>query len=310
MKNRIRTALLIVLGCCFSFIEFSWAETTDIFIYRKSGDKVDRYAAGPLTPAPGVEGAKLYVLYYAKGTSVFMNPEAAIRIPISEIESFQYCRECQKSSSNINLRKLDGTVIAGTFGLPLCVVSPASKGACSMGQFRFAKSASDLAMIWTNEVEKFARLMPGPQYDEAMAELFDGVGSYSERLVKFVEDSKRSQEESAKLKQFQEDQQRALKKKEEEDQAKQAAEAQKFAAQVNEKIRIEHIAKTASLRAKIKAGDETHCGMVIEFKKPLVKVQTMVGERWFRLEQIYPSKGAPCRFFNSVYEDIGANYGF
>jgi len=67
---------------------------------------------------------------------------------------------------------------------------------------------------------------------------------------------------------------------------------------------------TIELRKKIKLGDETHCGMVIDTKLPLVKVQTMIGERWFKLDQIYPRGGAPCQFHNGTYQDVGSEYGF
>ena len=56
-------------------------------------------------------------------------------------------------------------------------------------------------------------------------------------------------------------------------------------------------------RAKLKVGDNTHCGMVIEIKKPLMKIQTMVGDKWFRADKIYPPGEANCRFVNGVYEE-------
>ena len=85
-------------------------------------------------------------------------------------------------------------------------------------------------------------------------------------------------------------------------------------ARTNEAERQKHNADnrstTNAFRAKVKLGDESHCGMIIDLKLPLVKVQTMVGERWYRLEQIYPRGNAPCQFYNNVYQDVGARYGF
>ncbi len=52
---------------------------------------------------------------------------------------------------------------------------------------------------------------------------------------------------------------------------------------------------------KLKTGSDSHCGMVIEIKKPLAKIQTMVGEKWFRIEQLYPKGDADCRFVNGEY---------
>jgi hypothetical protein len=54
-------------------------------------------------------------------------------------------------------------------------------------------------------------------------------------------------------------------------------------------------------REGLSVGDETHCGMVIELKKPIVKVQTIDGEKWFRPRQLFPPGGAACRFVNSEY---------
>jgi len=67
---------------------------------------------------------------------------------------------------------------------------------------------------------------------------------------------------------------------------------------------------TTEFRSKVKLGDESHCGMIIDLRQPLIKVQTKVGEKWFRLEQIYPVGGAPCTFLNNTYQDIGNQYGF
>jgi hypothetical protein len=67
---------------------------------------------------------------------------------------------------------------------------------------------------------------------------------------------------------------------------------------------------TSEFRSKVKLGDESHCGMIVDLRAPLVKVQTIVGERWFRVEQIYPVGGAPCTFLNNTYQDIGNQYGF
>lgn len=61
--------------------------------------------------------------------------------------------------------------------------------------------------------------------------------------------------------------------------------------------------KSQAFRAKLKVSDDTHCGMVIEIKKPLIKIQTMVGDKWFRPDQVYPPGEAGCRFVNGVYQE-------
>jgi hypothetical protein len=62
-------------------------------------------------------------------------------------------------------------------------------------------------------------------------------------------------------------------------------------------------AEFAAWRKKIQPGTESHCGMVIEVKAPLVKVQTVVGEKWFKTDRIYPAGQKNCTFVNGVYQD-------
>lgn len=60
-----------------------------------------------------------------------------------------------------------------------------------------------------------------------------------------------------------------------------------------------------TFRKSLGIGQETHCGMIVGTNKSLIKVQTMIGEHWFRTEQLYPPRFAPCSFTNNVYDDIG-----
>jgi hypothetical protein len=62
-------------------------------------------------------------------------------------------------------------------------------------------------------------------------------------------------------------------------------------------------ADAAKFRKKLAVGDETHCGMVIERKDPIVKIQTMAGEKWLRTNRIFPPGAHGCRFYNGQYED-------
>lgn len=54
-------------------------------------------------------------------------------------------------------------------------------------------------------------------------------------------------------------------------------------------------------RKKLATGDDSHCGLVIQVKSPLAKIQTAVGERWFKISQVFPARQAPCRFYNGEY---------
>ena len=58
-----------------------------------------------------------------------------------------------------------------------------------------------------------------------------------------------------------------------------------------------------NFRAILTTGTDAHCGMVIEVKKPLVKVQTTIGEKWFRSNQMYPPGGPTCNFSNGLYQE-------
>lgn len=54
-------------------------------------------------------------------------------------------------------------------------------------------------------------------------------------------------------------------------------------------------------RKKISPGSDTHCGMAIETKAPLLKVQTSIGEKWFKLAQVYPKGEKQCVFKDGEY---------
>jgi len=56
-------------------------------------------------------------------------------------------------------------------------------------------------------------------------------------------------------------------------------------------------------RKHLALGSDTHCGMVVEMRPPLAKVQTMIGEMWFRSEQLWPPGSKDCHFLNGVYQD-------
>ena len=59
----------------------------------------------------------------------------------------------------------------------------------------------------------------------------------------------------------------------------------------------------ASFRKSLHVGSDSHCGLVIEVKYPIAKVQSMIGETWLKVSQLYPKGGRDCRFLNGVYQD-------
>jgi len=56
-------------------------------------------------------------------------------------------------------------------------------------------------------------------------------------------------------------------------------------------------------RTTVSEGDDSHCGLVIEVKDKVIKVQTAVGEYWLKRNQLYPPDTKPCNFLNGVYQD-------
>jgi ribosomal protein L29 len=60
--------------------------------------------------------------------------------------------------------------------------------------------------------------------------------------------------------------------------------------------------KTAlpAFRQALKIGDDTNCGLVVEVKRPIVQVQTMMGLQWLKLATLFP-KSEGCPFINAAY---------
>lgn len=84
---------------------------------------------------------------------------------------------------------------------------------------------------------------------------------------------------------------------EQENKARQAREAQERIEQQQRETYVAHF------RKKVYVGDDTHCGMVIERKDTIIKIQTVVGERWLKIGQIFPPGMHSCRFYNGQYVD-------
>ena len=47
-------------------------------------------------------------------------------------------------------------------------------------------------------------------------------------------------------------------------------------------------------RTALKTGDDSNCGLVIEVRSPIAKIQTQTGERWLKVERLQPAGGEPC----------------
>ncbi|WNG30891.1 hypothetical protein F0U62_47910 [Cystobacter fuscus] len=61
--------------------------------------------------------------------------------------------------------------------------------------------------------------------------------------------------------------------------------------------------EATKFRSSLAVGSDTHCGLVIEVRRPIAKVQSMIGEVWLKVDQLYPKGTRDCRFVNGTYQD-------
>ena len=85
--------------------------------------------------------------------------------------------------------------------------------------------------------------------------------------------------------------------------------------QALEKVRLEQVERDRAkarkekmltinrFRNNLKEGDQSHCGLVIEVRKTVVQIQTLIGPHWLKRDQIYPIGEARCNFVNGVYQE-------
>jgi TPR repeat protein len=77
----------------------------------------------------------------------------------------------------------------------------------------------------------------------------------------------------------------------------------KNAKRLGESVERDKVA--TDFRSTLKVGSDSHCGLVIEVKPPIARVQSMIGEVWLKIEQLFPQGKQDCRFVNGVYQDPG-----
>ena len=63
-------------------------------------------------------------------------------------------------------------------------------------------------------------------------------------------------------------------------------------------------AEESEWRKHVVLGSDTHCGMIVDMRLPLVKVQTTIGEKWFKLGELEPPGSTSCNFANGVYQGV------
>ncbi|WP_462167604.1 hypothetical protein [Pseudoalteromonas sp. GB43] len=103
---------------------------------------------------------------------------------------------------------------------------------------------------------------------------------------------------SSPIKQSREYQRLALERKEWE---KQKRIAQQIAQQKIDQKRKAFQARVQSFRANLAEGDSSHCGLVVEVKEKIVRIESIEGLKYIKINQLYPKGSAPCEFYNGVY---------
>lgn len=56
-------------------------------------------------------------------------------------------------------------------------------------------------------------------------------------------------------------------------------------------------------RRKLKSGDDSNCGLVIERKGEIALVETMIGQKWLKIGRLYMTGTRGCRFVNGVLQE-------
>lgn len=130
------------------------------------------------------------------------------------------------------------------------------------------------------------RVIPSDQLEAAIAESRELNAKYLAN--KQIEEKQQAEREEKERHLAAERRERALEKERQEKLAQ--AELEK------------HKLKAAELfRQQAQPGDESHCGLIIEMKRPIAKVQLAQGEVWMKVSQLYPVGEATCHFVNGRY---------
>ncbi len=212
----------------------------------------------------------MHLQYYVEGYTDSSDPAQYARLPISSIRTVSI-EKMVRGQTNISLVGIDGIQRKGTHGYALCgVTAPSLSGSrgCLPGQVLADSSTLPPNRVFTSSIQGIETLD-----DKALA---DAIAELDK-----VEQHRRSA--AAVLKK--ERTQRALYL--EAERARIAAESEQW-------------------RGLLKVGDNSHCGLIVEFRPPIAKLQTSIGEHWLRVDQLHPPGVFTCRFLNGVYQDAKA----
>lgn len=117
---------------------------------------------------------------------------------------------------------------------------------------------------------------------QAQQKIDDAEADRQRKLVMIAEARRRQEAEVADLK-----------KRQEAEVAQAKQEAIEAEAERKELIRF---------RGRLKSGDDSNCGLVIERKGDIAQVETMIGPKWVRVAQLYLPGMRRCTFVNGVLQ--------
>jgi hypothetical protein len=58
-----------------------------------------------------------------------------------------------------------------------------------------------------------------------------------------------------------------------------------------------------AFRRKLKSGDDSNCGLIVERKGDIALVETMLGQKWLKVTQLYVAGMRGCTFVNGVLQE-------
>ncbi len=58
-----------------------------------------------------------------------------------------------------------------------------------------------------------------------------------------------------------------------------------------------------NFRRKLRSGHDSHCGLVVERKGDIALIETVIGQKWLKVSQLYQPGFRPCRFVNNILQD-------
>lgn len=285
MENSHWKEFWVVILIVIAFAVDASAITNEVYRVKLKIDSVPYYFTGPVVPEDNGDKATIQVHYYIKG---YTDPRAAnqyVRIPFSDLRSAVFSKMQSNNVPNVIITKMDGQIIEGIHGYPFCISLPegaTNSGGCTPGKIGFADSTYSTNIIYTGSIEQIERILDSNEISVALQKI-DQIKPIRAKQKEIHREEKRQQEEVAR----QEEQRRV--------------EIEKRLAQEKERQLAAVQQTTERLRKHLKIGDDTNCGLVIEVKPPIVKIQTMNGEYWMRIEQVYPT-GIECRFVNGEYQ--------